>query len=172
MNTLHINLFAGPGTGKSTTAAGLFAALKWANKDCELISEYAKDVVWEESFTKLENQIYIFSKQHKKHFTLNGKVDYIVTDSPIPLTCIYDRNETKYLKELVLSEFNKFNNLNILLKRTKDYNPNGRTQTFEEAIEIDTKIINFMDNNNIPYFIVEATPNCITEIIDLINKKN
>ena len=57
MKTLHINLWAGPGTGKSTMAAGIFAALKWNKIDCELVSEYAKQIVWEESYTKLNNQI-------------------------------------------------------------------------------------------------------------------
>lgn len=167
MKTLHINFWAGPGTGKSTIAAAIFANLKWLDKDCELISEYAKDMVWEESFKKLTNQIYIFSKQHKKHFVLDGKVDYVITDSAIPLTCIYD-NDTKYLKELVLSEFNKFNNLNILLKRTKKYNTNGRTQTFDEAISVDNKILNFMKNCHIPYYELDATPDCVQQIMDII----
>jgi len=42
MKTKVINLFAGPGAGKSTTAAGLFAEMKRANVDVELVTEYVK----------------------------------------------------------------------------------------------------------------------------------
>lgn len=58
-----INLFAGPGSGKSTTCAGVFSKLKLAGVNCEMALEYAKDKVWEQSFHTLDNQIYIFGKQ-------------------------------------------------------------------------------------------------------------
>lgn len=38
-----VNLFAGPGSGKSTTAAGIFYILKSEyNINCEYVSEYAR----------------------------------------------------------------------------------------------------------------------------------
>jgi hypothetical protein len=37
-----LNLFAGPGAGKSTTAAGRVQYLKLADGSCELITEVAK----------------------------------------------------------------------------------------------------------------------------------
>ena len=43
-NTLVVNLFGGPGTGKSTTMAHVFAELKWRGYDCEMSNEYAKEV--------------------------------------------------------------------------------------------------------------------------------
>ena len=46
---LVVNLFAGPGTGKSTAAAQIFQALKWQRFSCELVTEFAKEKVWEES---------------------------------------------------------------------------------------------------------------------------
>ena len=39
-----INLFGGPGTGKSTGAAYIFAKLKMCGVNCELITEFAKDM--------------------------------------------------------------------------------------------------------------------------------
>jgi len=36
--TLVVNLYGGPGTGKSTTAAATFAELKMAGINCELVS--------------------------------------------------------------------------------------------------------------------------------------
>ena len=46
-NTIIVNLFGGPGTGKSTGAAYIFSQLKLAGIDCEFVSEFAKDKVWE-----------------------------------------------------------------------------------------------------------------------------
>ena len=63
-----VNLFAGPGSGKSTTCAGVFAKLKLAGVNCEMALEYAKDKVWEERikylmirFMSLENSFIVFS---------------------------------------------------------------------------------------------------------------
>ncbi len=39
-------MFGGPGTGKSTSAAGLFFKMKLAQMEVELVTEYAKDLVW------------------------------------------------------------------------------------------------------------------------------
>lgn len=47
MKTTVINLIGSPGTGKSTIAAELFARMKWLGFDVELVSEYAKELVWE-----------------------------------------------------------------------------------------------------------------------------
>ena len=58
-----VNLFAGPGSGKSTTCAGVFSKLKLAGVNCEMALEYAKDKVWENSLDVLDDQIYVFGKQ-------------------------------------------------------------------------------------------------------------
>lgn len=54
---LIINLIGGPGSGKSTTAAGLFYKLKKLGYNCEMSLEFAKDKV-------MDDQIYIFGKQY------------------------------------------------------------------------------------------------------------
>ena len=58
-----VNFFAGPGTGKSTHAAMLFAKLKTMNINSELIQEYAKDKTWIRDSKTLEVQPYIAGKQ-------------------------------------------------------------------------------------------------------------
>lgn len=45
--TLYVNLYGGPGTGKSTGASYIFSKLKLAGVEAELVTEYAKDLVWE-----------------------------------------------------------------------------------------------------------------------------
>lgn len=168
--TLFINLFGGPGTGKSTFCAELFAMLKKRGIDCEMALEYAKDVVWEESFHKLKNQIYIFGKQHSRLYRLNGKVDVVITDSPLINSIIYDQTNNTYLKELVLHEFSKLNMLNYHLIRTTEYNPNGRTQTLEGALEVDSIYKQLLDDNRIPYIEYDISTNNLHPVIDEISK--
>ena len=43
--TLVVNLIAPPSAGKSTMAANIFAELKWMGIDCEIVSEFAKELV-------------------------------------------------------------------------------------------------------------------------------
>lgn len=70
MKTLLVNLMGGPSTGKSTVCAMIFARLKRMGVDCEMALEYAKDVVWEEGFRKLSNQIYVFGKQYHRIYRI------------------------------------------------------------------------------------------------------
>lgn len=44
-----INLYGSPGSGKSTAAAYIFSKLKMKGVECELVTEVAKDLVWDEN---------------------------------------------------------------------------------------------------------------------------
>jgi hypothetical protein len=153
--TLVINLFGGPGVGKSTLCASVFARLKIMGIDCEMATEYAKDMVWEESYKKLENQIYIFGKQHARVNRLLGKVDVVITDSPLLNSIVYDKTNNIELRNLVLSEFKKLNTLNFYIHRRLNYEENGRVQTLEQAIDVDNAYLNIITNNNIEYSEIE-----------------
>ena len=146
-----VNLFAGPGSGKSTTCAGLFSKLKLAGVNCEMALEYAKDKVWEESNKVLDDQIYVFGKQLHRIFRLKDKVDVVITDSPILLSIIYDKTGNKYFSDLVLNQFNNFDNRNYFIERTTVYNPKGRLQTEDEAKEIDKVLLDLLKDCNIEY---------------------
>ena len=93
-----INIWGGAGVGKSTAAAGLFYEMKKLQLNVELVTEYAKDATWEKRYNILDDQIYIFAKQHRRIARLvNSGVDWVITDSPIPLGLVY-------LREGVLSD--------------------------------------------------------------------
>ena len=170
MNTQIINLFGGPGTGKYTIAALVFGELKKKGYEIELVTEYAKDKVWEESYKTLENQIYVFGKQLHRIQRVKNKVNFIITDSPILLSIIYDKEKNDNLKRLVLDVHNNFNNINILIKRDTIYNPNGRFQNEIEAKLIDKQIMNLLKNNSIDFHEINIT-NAVEEIINIITKK-
>ena len=137
---LVVNLFAGPGAGKSTGAAFLFAFLKLFKVNVELVTEFAKELAWEgDKEFMARNQLYITGQQVRRMNRLVGKVDVIITDSPLEMAALY--TDDKNLKQLCKAEGAKFTNrLDFFIERTKDYNPSGRNQTFEEAKEIDKRI--------------------------------
>ena len=89
MKTIVINLIGSPGTGKSTLASELFSKMKWQGYDVELVSEYAKELVWEERTETFKNELYLFAKQHHRMFRLNNKVKYIITDRPLILSLFF-----------------------------------------------------------------------------------
>lgn len=149
--TLVINLFGGPGTGKSTGSAYIFSQLKLAGIDVEYVSEFAKDKVWEKNDEVFKCQEYIFGKQSFKMNRCRGKVDVIVTDCPLLLSSYYNQDLSENFDKLVFEVFNTYNNVNFLIKRSKPYNPNGRFQTEEESNKIGDELKDLLNIHEIEY---------------------
>lgn len=164
-NTLVVNLFGGPGCGKSTLMAAIFHQLKLKGYDCEMVTEFMKDLVWEKRTETFKDELYIFAKQNHRLFRVNGKVDIIVTDRPLLLTNAYNQDD-KELCSLCLKTFNQYNNLNFLLKRETVYQENGRIQSEEEAMQIDKITEDLLKSNRINYYTVNN--NDLVDIIEII----
>lgn len=169
---LVVNLYGGPGTGKSSLMAGVFHDLKWRGVNCEMAPEFAKEKVWEQSFKILENQIYIFGKQLHSIHRLADQVSVIVTDSPLLLSLVYGKNECEQFLDLVRAVFNRYNNLNIFLTRNPDkpYNPKGRVQTEDKATALDADIRNALLDNFISYTEMVASPKAVETISTMVMK--
>ena len=167
-----VNLVGGPGAGKSTLAAGVFTELKWKGVNCELVTEYAKDKVWEESYRILEDQIYILGKQHHRLFRLSDKVDVIITDSPLFLSLIYGAHWGDTFAALTVELFNKFNNLTYFVERQKRYNPAGRVQTEEKAKAIDALVKEKLGFYSLPYKeipgVMDSTHIIVDEVVEAL----
>lgn len=150
-----INLWGGPGAGKSTTAAGLFYEMKKRRLEVELVTEYAKDMVWEGRYNILDDQIYIFAKQQRRIARLRDhSVEWVITDSPIALGLVYLRDGilSQNFHALVMEIFNSFDNHNFLLQRNFEYNPIGRNQKdVEEARVYDRKVTALLDSWSVPF---------------------
>lgn len=153
-----INFFGGPGVGKSTIAAELFVTLKKKQLEVELVTEYAKDLVYEERYNVLEDQIYILAKQNRRLLRLlHTGIDFVITDSPILMGVEYYRQNggtSSNFISLAKEVFDSYDNLNFLLRRNSEleYKGVGRLQkSVEEAREIDTEIHDLLKEFKIPY---------------------
>lgn len=139
-----INLWAGPGAGKSTLAAGLFNLMKNRGYSVELVVEWAKEAVYEERLTTLsDNQLYVLAKQDQRLRRLIGKSVYAITDSPLPLSLLYRADSGPFsedwFKDTVLRTWRSYENVNVIVERVKPYSTQGRTQSAIEAQKIDFK---------------------------------
>ena len=169
-NTLVVNLFGGAGIGKSVMRADLFSALKKKGVRAEESVEWIKNCVYEHRDVVLDVQSYIFSKQYMQQYKLvqSDQIDVVITDSPVLLSAIYDPEQDENLKQYVIKKFNQFNNLNVLLIRSTQYQTEGRYQTEEESIEIDKQIKRLLDDNFIPYIEVQIGDKAEEDIIEAI----
>lgn len=147
---MRINLWAGPGAGKSTIAPALFSQLKQNGYNIELTSEYIKRWAYEGRKTQSFDQLYICAKQlNAEDVVLRNGVEHIITDSPVPMQCYY---ATKYnfvcTQELIniAKSFEQLHpSINIFLDRGDiPYQQNGRYENYEQALEVDKKMYQFM----------------------------
>lgn len=148
---LVVNLYGGPGSGKSTTAAAVFALLKMHGVNAELVTEVAKGLTWEERYKTLANQKYIWGKQYNKMYQVMDKVDVIITDGPLMLSVLYDTTNDAYFHTVVHNSYLEFNNVDYFIKRVKEYNPVGRYQTEDEAKALDVKTLELLSNYHMTY---------------------
>lgn len=151
---LVVNLFGGPGTGKSTTATRLFSELKTRGVNAEYVPEFAKGAAWEKRSSKFfMAQQYIYGTQSWWMDRLRGEVDVIVTDAPLLNNIAYydESLNLPSLRKVIIEDHNRYNNMNVFLKRSKAYNPKGRNQTEEEARLYDQKIKGIIKELNIPF---------------------
>ena len=118
-----VNFFGVPGAGKSTGAAYVFSKLKMRGINAELVTVFAKDMVWENNKKVLRNQEYIFGSQSYRLDRLRDKVDVIVTDCPLFLTAFYNKSSVlgQEFNKVVLNIFNTYNNLNFFIYQLRNF---------------------------------------------------
>jgi hypothetical protein len=171
-DTKVINMFGAPGAGKSTAASGLFSLLKMEDVDVEVVCEYAKKCVWNNRSETLNDQLYITAKQNHELQILKGKVDFIITDSPLLLGMLYKPTDTvSCFNELALSLFNSYNNLNFFINRTKPYKAKGRLQTEQQSNHISKQLKDLLDDINIPYIEIDGDRNVSVNILKHLTKE-
>lgn len=171
-----INLYGGPGTGKSTTAAGLFFRMKSIGMNVELVTEFAKDLTYRKSTHVLRDQGYVLAEQHHRLWQCRDQVDFVVTDSPLLLPIVYaDLGDSIYhtieFRNYVLSLMSSYNNINVFLKRSSNqtYSIIGRQQTQDQAHEIDQKIIDLLNELHIDWLTV-GVDSAVDDIFEMLTR--
>lgn len=170
-----VNIFGGPGVGKSVVAAETFCLLKKQGIKTELVMEFAKELTWENREKALDNQIYILGKQTHKIMRLVDQVAVIVLDASILMSIIYHRvnlPEEKRLKSMepfIMEVFHNMNNVNFLLPRKYRYETVGRRQTEKEAEQIDLIIEDVLEEYGILYYDVHLEENAASTIANIIS---
>lgn len=172
--TIIVNLLGGAGCGKSTARAGVYSALSMRGDNVEEVPEWIKQRVYEDNKLVKKDQGYVYCNQRRalcavtecksKHFK-----ELVITDSPLLLSIIYDSKHDKDFKQLVLSDFNSFDNINIFIKRGERYDSSGRYNNLEYAKNTDHEIRKLMDEQKIPYYVVDADKDIVDSIIGIID---
>ena len=177
-NTIVINILGGPGVGKTTIANDLFVRLKKMGKDVESVSEFAKELVWEKRDEAFDDRLYMHAEQNHRLMMMNNNLDYIITDSPLILTSIYnsyylkDKFSTSYnsmIDEVTIQTWNLYNNKTFFIERSVDYETNGRRESERQANDIDIKIKKYLEDNNIEYITIQDRDNAVNEILNCMN---
>lgn len=148
---LVVNLFGAPGAGKSTGAAYVFSKLKMLGVNAELVTEFAKDKVWEGNQAAFQNQAYIFGKQYFRISRVQDKVDVVITDSPLLLSSFYNQNGLlgSELDALISKVFHSYPSINVFINRVKPYNPAGRFQKEAESDVISQELLCFLARHHV-----------------------
>lgn len=151
-----INIFGGPGVGKSVLAARVFIELKIAGYRVKLIEESARELmeqgVQDLSYcTKL-----IFNENHNKLKRAKeyGTYDFVVVDAPLILPIVYAPPDMFWLNKFIEDSwvhFERFDNINFFLVRNPKIKYDGydRLHDESEALEIDLKVFNLLSRT--PY---------------------
>lgn len=150
--TKIINLTGQPSAGKSTLSHGLMYKMKMNLMNVEHVSEFAKDLTWDDNTQALSNQMYVAGEQFQRIERLMGKVEFIITDSPIILSIFYAPDKyPESFKATVVELYKQYDNMNYFVNRVKPYNPEGRVHSEEESEKLSSTIYNALGLYNIPF---------------------
>jgi nicotinamide riboside kinase len=169
---LILNLFGGPGIGKTTLAARIFAELKARNIEAACPEEYAKIAIWQGRSYLLDNQLILLGRTWDTITSLADKVDVIILDSPILLCSHYASEvEPDHFHKTVLDYHQRYDRINILLSRVDgmNYSTSGRRETSQQAIGIDAKIRSKLDVSDEQYVSVQTGSDDVFDLIDQIS---
>ena len=154
--TIVINAFGGPGSGKTTSCMNICAELKKQGFNAEYVQEYAKELVYDKNFELLdgskEHQFEILKEQVHRMDRLIGKTDFIVTDSPILLNTVYNRQLTPEYERMVSELSGQYQNFSFFMKRDdSQFQTEGRIHDLQESKQKDKEIKSLLKKHKVYY---------------------
>lgn len=157
---LRINFYGGPGVGKSTLAAKVYAELSRAGAvSTELVREFVKPWAYEGKKLDVYDQVFTFANQlWAEHRLFKAGLDVIVTDSPVLLQCVYtrllDTDIGDRLTSVALRYEQSHPSLNFVVQRTLPYRRLGRYEDEPELEMLDERITASVVNWKLDYVLV------------------
>lgn len=146
--------------------------MKLALYNVELVTEFAKDLVWSERYHMLDDQLYILAKQNHRLNRLRGKVDWVITDSPLLISLFHlPPDYPDSFRQFILDLSATYENVFFYMERAKPYVPIGRMETEEESNAIGQDIRVTLEQLGVVFRTVAGTDNAPDNIIDVIRRE-
>lgn len=141
--------------------ADLFYSLKGAGKSAEMCPEIIKQWAWERRYPNQYDQYYLMGQEIKQQSRLLGKVDFIISDSPVLQNSFYNFYLNKRDNLLVptfdylrMIKEDGHEVLNCMLYRNKPFEQKGRYQSEEESDKIAQALTDYLNSRNVPYYTI------------------
>lgn len=171
---IKINLYGSPSSGKSTLAGLIFGQMKSLRYNVGFTQEYAKELVYQgidmRNITEAD-RIIILGEQFRREKMFDGKVGYMVTDSPMLLTAYYhekNNSEYSYAKDIVLRHL-KEDEYHFWLEPINHFEKEGRSHNEKESLEINKELKKYLKESGIKLISIDGNPeerlNKVLEII-------
>lgn len=150
-----VNLFGGPGAGKTTLAYYLAYRFKQVGFRAELVGEAAREIIYDRNNPKesgtaaqlIDNQLLISGLQAEriKRLERHG-IEVAIADSPLKMGLLYVKeHDMRGALQAAIEAFNKNcqHQINVFVQRTPGkYDKESRAQSEEQAMQLDKDIIN------------------------------
>ncbi len=169
--TKIVTFYSGPGTGKSTSSALLFAWLKMNGHSAELAREYVKKWAWEGRKISGMHEFLFVGKQIDEESRLFDKVDFVVSDKPLLMDIVYSRRYAtptiargieaavrSYLDAVVEAGHQ---HVHVYLRRSKPYDQRGRYESEDLARAMDLEVLALLRELFIPFEMIATDEDSI-----------
>ncbi|MBR3425322.1 MAG: toprim domain-containing protein, partial [Neisseriaceae bacterium] len=147
-NKLLINVYGSPATGKSYTAEHLAAVLRDAGIECELVTEYATELIHQGRTDELKDQVFVTGEQLRREQAALNHANIVITDSPTALGIIYAPEHQKAALHDIAAQSDKIPHINIFLRHDYEslatFSMNGRIHDKEQSLAIQEQLIELL----------------------------
>lgn len=149
---LIVNAYGGPGCGNSTFCMDVCQQLKKLGYHAEYVQDYKSELVsgknnWGFLDGSSEHQFQILKEQVRRIDRLQSEeIDFIVTDSPILLNCIYNYELTPEYEKMARDIQEDYSNFSYFIERDAK----------ALAPEKDDQIKNLLEKNHISYDVLKC----------------